>query len=63
MIRYTVKKGQIWQNKTSGKQFVIVGKARQGRWRAHELTQKTDHYKSTHCFLPFILNQKFDLII
>lgn len=59
---YTIKKGQIWKNKSNGKQFVIVCKARGGRWKAHELTAKTNHFASTHSFLPFILRQKFELL-
>lgn len=59
--KYTIKKGQIWQHKTNGRQFLIV--AKKGiRWRAHELTHKTGHYASTHSFLPFILKQRFDLL-
>jgi len=58
---FIIKKGQVWKNKLSGKEFVIVQK-KGPRWRAHELTSKQGVYASTHTFLPFILRQKFTLI-
>lgn len=59
--KYTIKKGQIYQNKRSGKQFKILSK-KGARWKAAELTDKTDYYASTHSFLPHILRQKFTLL-
>lgn len=62
VANYTVKKGQIWKNKSNGKQFIIVSKAKGGKWKARELTSKTNIYASSHTFLPFILRQKFELL-
>lgn len=56
-----IKKGQIWQHKISGKQFLITTK--DGiRWKAKELGPRQGKYLSTHSFLPFILRQKFELL-
>lgn len=57
-----IKKGQIWENKISKKQFKIIAKTKGNRWKAVELTHKVDWYASTHAFLPFILRQKFVLL-
>ena len=62
MSEALIKKGQIWRNKNNGKQFKIISKAKGGRWKAVELSSRTDFYLSTHSFLPFIIRQKFELL-
>ena len=62
MIRVTIKKGQVWKSRLSGRQFRVISKSKKGRWKAIELSDSPRFSPSTHSFLPTILWKKFELL-
>lgn len=57
----TIKKGQIWKQKTSEMQVIITGVSG-GKWRSKVLTDRPGVYAGSHTMSPHTLYLRYELV-
>lgn len=61
MNKYDIRKGQIWQSKSSDMQVLIFQK-KGDRWLVKKLTHKPGFYHGTHTLTKYTLAKSFTLL-
>lgn len=58
-----IRKNQIYADKRNpGHQFLVLGKAKNDKWKLVQLTTKPGVYGTTHSFTKYIIQQKLVLV-
>ena len=61
MSRPVIQLNQVWENKLTGTQYMVIGK-KKDKFRAVVLTEKPDVYAGSHTFSRNTIWQKMKLM-